>query len=55
MADSFALPGALDMAWCPGCGNFAIHQAVLRALEQLGLRRSDTVFVCGIGQAGKLP
>ncbi len=45
----------LDLAWCPGCGNFAIRKAVLEALDALELEKSQTVFVCGIGQAAKLP
>ena len=44
-----------DIAWCPGCGNFSILQAVKRALAELGLRPAEVVMVSGIGQAAKIP
>ena len=55
-----AEPTAYDMgdaaiAWCPGCGNFAILGAVKRALTELGRDPHDVVMVSGIGQAAKMP
>jgi 2-oxoglutarate ferredoxin oxidoreductase subunit beta len=47
--------GDADIAWCPGCGNFAILGAVKRALTELGLDPHDVVMVSGIGQAAKMP
>ncbi|NMB01154.1 MAG: 2-oxoacid:ferredoxin oxidoreductase subunit beta [Firmicutes bacterium] len=44
-----------ETAWCPGCGNFGIVNALAKALEELGLQRNQVLFVSGIGQAGKLP
>jgi len=44
-----------ETAWCPGCGNFQILQAVKQALVNLNLEPYQVVFVSGIGQAGKLP
>ncbi len=42
-------------AWCPGCGNFGILEAVKQALVGLDLA-PDRVLICtGIGQAPKLP
>lgn len=46
---------AIPIAWCPGCGNFAILQAVRKALVELGLEPHRILFVSGIGQAPKLP
>ncbi len=46
---------AVPIAWCPGCGNFAILQAVRNALVGLGLEPYQVLFVSGIGQAPKLP
>jgi len=48
---------ALDVpiAWCPGCGNFGILQAVKKALVELNLEPQNILFVSGIGQAPKLP
>ena len=44
-----------DMAWCPGCGNYAIREALKEALAGLDLRPRDVVIVSGIGQAAKMP
>lgn len=43
------------VAWCPGCGNFGIREAVKRALVELELEPWQTCFVSGIGQAAKAP
>ncbi len=45
----------IDIAWCPGCGDFAIRKALLSALQELGLERKNLVMVSGIGQAAKMP
>jgi 2-oxoglutarate ferredoxin oxidoreductase subunit beta len=45
----------IDIAWCPGCGNFGILEAVKRALVELNLTPNDLVVVSGIGQAPKTP
>ncbi|MCS7123608.1 MAG: thiamine pyrophosphate-dependent enzyme [Candidatus Aenigmarchaeota archaeon] len=39
--------------WCPGCGNFGIREACLRAFENLQLDPNKTVVVSGIGCSGK--
>lgn len=44
-----------ETAWCPGCGNFGIIRALSHALESLGLKRNEVLYVSGIGQAGKTP
>jgi 2-oxoglutarate ferredoxin oxidoreductase subunit beta len=46
---------SIPIAWCPGCGNFAILQALRKALVDLGLEPHQVLFVSGIGQAPKLP
>ncbi|HJX12741.1 MAG TPA: 2-oxoacid:ferredoxin oxidoreductase subunit beta [Dehalococcoidales bacterium] len=46
---------AIPIAWCPGCGNFGILNAVKKALVELGLAPQQVLFVSGIGQAPKLP
>ncbi|MFO7896125.1 MAG: 2-oxoacid:ferredoxin oxidoreductase subunit beta [Candidatus Cloacimonadales bacterium] len=43
------------IAWCPGCGNFGILNAVKKALVKLELTPNQTLFVSGIGQAAKFP
>ncbi|MBA7500752.1 MAG: 2-oxoacid ferredoxin oxidoreductase [Clostridia bacterium] len=42
-------------AWCPGCGNFGILQALKKALVDLKLEPHQVLIVSGIGQASKLP
>lgn len=44
-----------ETAWCPGCGNFKILEALEQALDALGTDRRRLVLVSGIGQAAKLP
>ncbi len=45
----------IESAWCPGCGNFGILNAVKSALVELGLEPHQVLMVSGIGQSGKLP
>jgi 2-oxoglutarate ferredoxin oxidoreductase subunit beta len=47
--------GEIDIAWCPGCGNFPILKIVKRALAELKIAPTDLVMVSGIGQAAKIP
>ena len=44
-----------EIAWCPGCGNFAILKALKEALLELSLPPHEVVMVSGIGQAAKIP
>jgi len=46
---------SIPIAWCPGCGNFAILEALRKALVNTGLEPHQVLFVSGIGQAPKLP
>ncbi len=41
--------------FCPGCGNGVITGALVRAMEDLELDISKTVFVSGIGCSGWIP
>lgn len=47
--------GDIDIAWCPGCGNFGILDILEQALAELEIRPEDLVLVSGIGQAAKIP
>ncbi len=47
--------GNIDIAWCPGCGNFPILKIVKEALADLEVEPSNLVLVSGIGQAAKIP
>ncbi len=44
-----------ETAWCPGCGNFAIREALAGALADLGLQPHEVLICSGIGQAAKTP
>jgi 2-oxoglutarate ferredoxin oxidoreductase subunit beta len=44
-----------DVRWCPGCGDYAVLQAVRKALPTLKRRKEDFVFVSGIGCAARFP
>ncbi|MGF7430221.1 2-oxoacid:ferredoxin oxidoreductase subunit beta [Thermoanaerobacterium thermosaccharolyticum] len=44
-----------ETAWCPGCGNFGILNALKDALIELGLKPHQVVIASGIGQAAKMP
>ena len=43
------------IAWCPGCGNFAILKALKKALVDIQQPPHELVIVSGIGQAPKTP
>ena len=45
----------IDIAWCPGCGNFPILKTLKHALAGLQIKPADLVLVSGIGQAAKIP
>lgn len=45
----------VDVAWCPGCGNFGILKLIKEVLQELEAERANTVIVSGIGQAAKTP
>ena len=42
-----------DPRWCPGCGDYAILAGVQSVMPELGVAPHDTVFVAGIGCAGR--
>lgn len=44
-----------ESAWCPGCGNFGILEALSQALTELDISPHDVVLTAGIGQAAKTP
>ncbi len=41
--------------WCPGCGDFAVLSASMKALAELQLKREETVVVSGIGCSSRIP
>jgi 2-oxoglutarate ferredoxin oxidoreductase subunit beta len=47
--------GDIDIAWCPGCGNYSILNSLKQALIDLKITPESLVIVSGIGQAAKIP
>jgi len=47
--------GHYETAWCPGCGNFSILEAVKQGLVDSGIAPHEVLLVSGIGQAAKAP
>ncbi|MGB6376040.1 MAG: 2-oxoacid:ferredoxin oxidoreductase subunit beta [Syntrophobacteria bacterium] len=47
--------GQYETAWCPGCGNFSILDAVKSGLVASELEPHQVLLVSGIGQAAKAP
>lgn len=47
--------GPIDIAWCPGCGNYRILDSLKSALAELDIRPQELVICSGIGQAAKTP
>jgi 2-oxoglutarate ferredoxin oxidoreductase subunit beta len=41
--------------WCPGCGNGIVMGAMLRAVDDSGWTKDNTVLASGIGCAGRAP
>lgn len=44
-----------EIAWCPGCGDYKILEALKLALDELGIDPLELAVVSGIGQAAKMP
>lgn len=44
-----------ETAWCPGCGDFAILEALKETMEEMGKEPHKVLVVGGIGQAAKTP
>lgn len=45
----------LPHIWCPGCGHGIVTQAIVRAVDELGLDTEKTVIVSGIGCSARAP
>ncbi|HLG43334.1 MAG TPA: thiamine pyrophosphate-dependent enzyme, partial [Planctomycetota bacterium] len=44
-----------EVRWCPGCGDYAILNAVQSVFAKLGIPREKFVIVSGIGCSSRLP
>lgn len=45
----------IDIAWCPGCGDFSILKILKETLTELEINPKELVICSGIGQAAKTP
>lgn len=44
-----------ETAWCPGCGDHGILEALKNTLDRMGKKPHEVLVVGGIGQAAKTP
>jgi 2-oxoglutarate ferredoxin oxidoreductase subunit beta len=44
-----------EVRWCPGCGDYAILNAVQSFMPELGIAKENIVFISGIGCAARFP
>ena len=40
--------------WCPGCGDFAVLNAITKALAFLALSREEVALITGIGCSSRI-
>ncbi len=45
----------LKPIWCPGCGDYGVHAALMRSLAGLDLAPEEIVIASGIGCSSRLP
>lgn len=45
----------IDIAWCPGCGDFSILKILKETLNELEINPNALLICSGIGQAAKTP
>jgi len=58
MADTLnkkAFKSDQEVRWCPGCGDYSILNAVQSTFADMGVDRSRTVIVSGIGCSSRFP
>ncbi|PHS67342.1 MAG: 2-oxoacid:ferredoxin oxidoreductase subunit beta [Flavobacterium sp.] len=44
-----------EIRWCPGCDDYIILRAMLKALPEMGVNKEDVVFISGIGCSSRFP
>jgi 2-oxoglutarate ferredoxin oxidoreductase subunit beta len=44
-----------EVRWCPGCGDYSVLAQTRKVLAKLGVQRSNTIFVSGIGCSSRFP
>lgn len=54
IVEKYYRQAGLPTIWCPGCGTGTVVNAMVRAIDKLGLNQDDVVIVTGIGCSGYL-
>ncbi|MFK5891029.1 MAG: 2-oxoacid:ferredoxin oxidoreductase subunit beta [Flavobacteriaceae bacterium] len=44
-----------EVRWCPGCDDYVILRAMLKALPEMDVKKEDVVFISGIGCSSRFP
>ncbi|MCO6495778.1 MAG: 2-oxoacid:ferredoxin oxidoreductase subunit beta [Bacteroidetes bacterium] len=44
-----------EVKWCPGCGDYAIINAVQKAFSELNLKKEEVAIISGIGCSSRFP
>ena len=44
-----------EVKWCPGCGDYAVLNAMQRAFSELNLKKEDIAIISGIGCSSRFP
>ena len=44
-----------EVRWCPGCGDYAVLNAMQRAFSELNLKKEDIAIISGIGCSSRFP
>ena len=52
--EKYFITSILPTPWCPGCGNGSLGNALLQAIDRLGLDHQKIVLISGIGCNGYL-
>ncbi len=53
--ERFDFKGMIEPVWCPGCGDFALLNAIRSALRQMPeVERQNTIVISGIGCSGRV-
>ncbi|HSH35136.1 2-oxoacid:ferredoxin oxidoreductase subunit beta [Schnuerera sp.] len=49
LVEKYYRTDSLPHIWCPGCGNGIVTRAIIKAIDNLGLKQDDVCIVSGIG------
>ena len=44
-----------EVKWCPGCGDYAVLNAIQKAFSELNLKKEEVTIISGIGCSSRFP